>query len=127
MLSCAVFAPCKNVIYSQQKHLALFNSTAYDDYTDHLAEKVFMNLNVQLLRQLRLDKRLTQSDVAAAMGISTALYSLVERGERPRSIDEAIRTISGMRRRTDRTDGGDLKTGRKKAKRSVAFADVKSR
>jgi DNA-binding XRE family transcriptional regulator len=69
---------------------------------------------VQLARDIRLDKRLTQGEVAEAMGISQASYSAIERGEKPRGADEAIKTISRMRTRTDRTDGGSEKAGRLK-------------
>lgn len=73
-----------------------------------------MATKIQLLRDLRLDKRLTQSDVASALGVSQASYSAIERGQKPRGVDEAIKTISGMRTRTGRTDGGSEKTGRLK-------------
>ena len=67
-----------------------------------------------LVRELRLNKRLTQAEVAAKMRISQGSYSAIERGEKPRAVDEAIATISGMRLRTDRTDGGAEKAGRLK-------------
>jgi transcriptional regulator with XRE-family HTH domain len=67
-----------------------------------------------LVRELRLNKRLTQEEVAAKMRISQGSYSAIERGEKPRAVDEALATISGMRRRTDRTDGGAEKAGRLK-------------
>jgi len=73
-----------------------------------------MPKNAQLTRELRLDKRLTQVEVAKKLGISQASYSAIERGMKPRAVTEAIRTISAMRSRTDRTGGGDLKTGRLK-------------
>jgi transcriptional regulator with XRE-family HTH domain len=67
-----------------------------------------------LVREIRLDKRLTQEEVAAKMKISQASYSAIERGEKPRAVDEAMATINRMRTRTDRTDGGSEKTGRLK-------------
>ncbi len=73
-----------------------------------------MAKKVQLAREMRLDKRLTQSEVAEAMGVSQASYSAIERGEKPRGVDEAIMTINRMRARTDRTDGGTEKAGRLK-------------
>jgi len=73
-----------------------------------------MATKVQVTREMRLDKRLTQSEVATQMGISQASYSAIERGEKPRGVDEAMLTISRMRTRTDRTDGGTEKTGRLK-------------
>jgi len=42
------------------------------------------------------------------------LYSTIELGKKPRAADEALMTISRMRARTDRTDGGTKKTGRLK-------------
>ncbi len=75
-----------------------------------------MATKTQLVRNLRLDKRLTQSEVAASMGISQASYSAIERGEKPRGVDEAFSIINKMRTRTDRTDGGREKTGRLKAR-----------
>jgi len=73
-----------------------------------------MASKAQLAREMRLDKRLTQGDVAKAMGISQASYSTIELGKKPRGADEALMTISRMRARTDRTDGGTKKTGRLK-------------
>ena len=73
-----------------------------------------MASKAQLVREMRLDKRLTQGDVAKAMGISQASYSTIELGKKPRGADEALLTISRMRARTDRTDGGSKKTGRLK-------------
>lgn len=67
------------------------------------------------LREMRLDKRLTQQDVATAMKVSQAHYSAIERGEKPRDVDEAMKTVNRMRSRSDRTGGGDLKAGRKRA------------
>jgi len=73
-----------------------------------------MASKAQLVREMRLDKRLTQGDVAKAMGMSQASYSTIELGKEPRGADEALLTISRMRARTDRTDGGSKKTGRLK-------------
>ncbi|HLH36198.1 MAG TPA: helix-turn-helix transcriptional regulator [Alloacidobacterium sp.] len=67
-----------------------------------------------LVRELRLNKRLTQAEVAAKMRISQGSYSAIERGEKPRAVDEALATINRMRTRTDRTDGGVEKAGRLK-------------
>lgn len=67
-----------------------------------------------LVREMRLNKRLTQAEVAAKMRISQGSYSAIERGEKPRAVDEALATINRMRTRTDRTDGGTEKAGRLK-------------
>ncbi|MGO9435250.1 MAG: helix-turn-helix domain-containing protein [Terracidiphilus sp.] len=67
-----------------------------------------------LVRELRLNKRLTQAEVAAKMRISQGSYSAIERGEKPRAVEEALATINRMRTRTDRTDGGTEKAGRLK-------------
>ena len=68
----------------------------------------------ELVREMRLDKRLTQEEVATRMKISQGSYSAIERGQKPRAVDEALATINRMRTRTDRTDGGTEKTGRLK-------------
>lgn len=68
----------------------------------------------RLLRNMRLDKRLTQEEVADQMGISQASYSAIERGQKPRAVEEAVLTINRMRTRTDRTDGGDARAGKSK-------------
>ena len=73
-----------------------------------------MAMKKDLVRELRLNKRLTQEEVAAKMRISQGSYSAIERGQKPRAIDEAMATINRMRTRTDRTDGGSEKTGRLK-------------
>ena len=67
-----------------------------------------------LVRELRLNKRLTQAEVAAKMRISQGSYSAIERGEKPRAVEEALTTINRMRTRTARTDGGAEKAGRLK-------------
>ena len=64
-----------------------------------------------LVREMRLNKRLTQDEVAAKMKISQGSYSAIERGEKPRAVEEALATINRMRTRTDRTDGGSVKAG----------------
>jgi transcriptional regulator with XRE-family HTH domain len=69
----------------------------------------------ELVRKMRLDKRLTQEEVAAKMKISQASYSAVERGKKQRAVTEAMATINRMRTRADRTDGGSEKAGRLKA------------
>ena len=68
----------------------------------------------ELVRELRLNKRLTQAEVAAKMRISQGSYSAIERGQKPRAVDEAMATINRMRTRTGRTDGGAEKAGRLK-------------
>lgn len=73
-----------------------------------------MTTKAELVRDMRLNKRLTQTDVAAKMKISQASYSLIELGEKPRAVEEAVETINRMRMRTDRTDGGTEKAGRQK-------------
>jgi len=68
----------------------------------------------ELVREMRLDKRLTQAEVADKMKISQASYSAIERGDKPRAVEEAMETVNRMRTRTDRTDGGSEKAGRLK-------------
>ena len=68
----------------------------------------------QDLRSMRLEKRLTQEDVAEKLKISQSYYSAVERGKRPAEISAALHVVSKMRTRTDRTAGGNKKTGREK-------------
>jgi len=78
------------------------------------SERGCMATKKDLVRELRLNKRLTQADVAAKMRISQGSYSAIERGQKPRAVEEALTTINRMRTRTDRTDGGAEKTGRLK-------------
>ena len=73
-----------------------------------------MSQKAKILREMRLDKRLTQAEVSEKMGISQSSYSALERGEKPRGIEEAIAAVNRMRTRTDRTDGGTEKAGRVK-------------
>jgi transcriptional regulator with XRE-family HTH domain len=73
-----------------------------------------MATKAALTRELRLDKRLTQAEVAKKLKISQASYSAIERGLKPRGVEEALKAINGMRTRTDRTDGGNDKAGRQK-------------
>lgn len=65
------------------------------------------------LRALRLEKRLTQEQVATKLKVSQSYYSQVERGA-PSEISPALHAVSRMRTRTDRTAGGNEKAGREK-------------
>lgn len=69
----------------------------------------------QTLKDIRLDKRLTQAEVAEKMKVSQAYYSAVERGRKPGEVTEAIKVINRMRFRGDRTEGGEQKAGRQKS------------
>ena len=73
-----------------------------------------MTTKKELVREMRLNKRLTQGEVAAKMKISQGSYSAIERGQKPRAVEEALATINRMRTRTDRTDGGPEKAGKLK-------------
>lgn len=66
------------------------------------------------LRALRLEKRLTQVEVAKKFKVSQGYYSAIERGQKPGEILAAAKTVNTMRTRTDRTDGGGKKAGREK-------------
>ena len=66
------------------------------------------------LRALRLEKRLTQADVAKKFEVSQSYYSAVERGEKPSEIAQAAQVVNRMRTRTNRTEGGGHKAGREK-------------
>ncbi len=67
-----------------------------------------------ILRELRLAKRLTQAEVADKFNVSQSYYSAIERGEKAREVPQAMKVVNTMRKRTDRTDGGDRKAGRSK-------------
>jgi transcriptional regulator with XRE-family HTH domain len=66
------------------------------------------------LRALRLQKRLTQEEVANKFNVSQSYYSSIENGKKPREITAAEQVVNRMRTRTDRTDGGSTKAGRAK-------------
>jgi transcriptional regulator with XRE-family HTH domain len=66
------------------------------------------------LRGLRLEKRLTQTEVAKKFGVSQSYYSAIESGQKPGEISAAEQVVNRMRLRTDRTEGGGTKAGRKK-------------
>ena len=74
-----------------------------------------MVTRAETLRTMRLEKRLTQAEIADRLKVSQAYYSSIENGRRPTEIDEAIQTVNKMRLRGDRTEGGGQKAGRKKA------------
>ena len=67
------------------------------------------------LRTMRIEKRLTQLDVAKKMKVSQAYYSMIETGEKPSEVSNALLVVNGMRRRSDRTAGGSIKAGRAKS------------
>jgi transcriptional regulator with XRE-family HTH domain len=74
-----------------------------------------MPTKAQIVREMRLDKRITQEEVAETLGVSQATYSAIERGDRSsKAVQEAMLAVNRMRTRTDRTDGGDEKVGRLK-------------
>lgn len=67
----------------------------------------------ELLKILRLEKRLTQSDVADKMTVSQALYSQIEKGEKEDNhIIDAAKAVSSTRTKTSRTGGGKKRAGR---------------
>lgn len=66
------------------------------------------------LRAMRLQKRLTQEEVAEKFKVSQGYYSAIERGRKPNEIADAMKVVNRMRTRTDRTDGGGQKAGRRK-------------
>lgn len=66
------------------------------------------------LRSLRLEKRLTQQEVAAKLKVSQSHYSAIERGQKAAEVREAEQVVNRMRTRTDRTGGGAKKVGRQK-------------
>ena len=69
----------------------------------------------KILRDLRIERRLTQQEVAAKLKVSQSYYSSIERGQKPSEIPVAIKVVSGMRKRISaRTAGGDEKVGRLK-------------
>jgi transcriptional regulator with XRE-family HTH domain len=68
----------------------------------------------EMLRALRLQKRLTQEEVADRLRVSQSYYSAVERGRKPDDVPTAMKTVNVMRRRMDRTAGGIKKAGREK-------------
>ncbi|WP_454259289.1 helix-turn-helix domain-containing protein [Pseudoxanthomonas mexicana] len=64
-----------------------------------------MTTKKQTLKDMRLDKRLTQAEVAEKMKVSQAYYSAVERGQKPGENTQAMQVINRMRFRGDRTRG----------------------
>jgi transcriptional regulator with XRE-family HTH domain len=73
-----------------------------------------MSTRASDLRALRLQKRLTQEDVAKRYNVSQSYYSAIERDRKPRELVAALKIVNRMRTRTDRTDGGSKKAGRQK-------------
>jgi transcriptional regulator with XRE-family HTH domain len=73
-----------------------------------------MGKRAQDLKDIRLEKRLTQAEVAAKLKVSQSYYSSIERGAKPTEISTALKTVATMRKRLDRTAGGADKAGREK-------------
>ena len=73
-----------------------------------------MATKIETLRTLRLEKRLTQEEVADKMKVSQSHYSSIERGLKPSEVTDATSIVSRMRFRSDRTGGGINKAGRQK-------------
>jgi transcriptional regulator with XRE-family HTH domain len=68
----------------------------------------------EMLRKNRIDKRLTQSDVAKKAKVSPSYYGLVERGERPGEIPQMMAVVNRMKGTRSRTLGGSVRVGRSK-------------
>ena len=67
------------------------------------------------LRDMRLQKRLTQAEVADKFKVSQGYYSSIENGRKsPSEVAAAAQVVNKMRTRTNRTDGGGQKAGREK-------------
>ena len=64
------------------------------------------------LREMRLEKRLTQADVARKGRVSPSYYSQIERGMKPSDTDEFMLLVSHMRSTRKRTAGGGERVGR---------------
>jgi transcriptional regulator with XRE-family HTH domain len=73
-----------------------------------------MPTKAETLREMRLEKRLTQTEVAERLKVSQAYYSSVERGQKPSEVADAMKLVNKMRLRGDRTEGGGQKAGRQK-------------
>jgi transcriptional regulator with XRE-family HTH domain len=73
-----------------------------------------MPTRAEVLRNMRLEKRLTQSEVAERLKVSQSYYSQIERGQKSGDIAEAMEHVNKMRTRGNRTGGGDQKAGRRK-------------
>ncbi len=69
---------------------------------------------VQMLRQNRIEKRLTQDDVARKAKVSPSYYGLVERGERAGDVADFMAIVNRMKGTRSRTLGGGERAGRKK-------------
>ena len=72
-----------------------------------------MATKAETLRAMRLEKRLTQTDVADRLKVSQSHYSAVERGEKSNEVAEAMKLVNTMRFRGNRTGGGEQKAGRR--------------
>ncbi len=73
-----------------------------------------MTTKIGTLKAMRLEKRLTQAEVAAKMKVSQSYYSGIEQGNKPGEVAEAMQLVNRMRFRGDRTLGGTQKAGRRK-------------
>jgi transcriptional regulator with XRE-family HTH domain len=68
----------------------------------------------QTLREMRIDKRLTQQDVAKKAKVSPSYYSQVERGLKPSETAEMMLAVNRMKGTKNRTSGGTVRAGRDK-------------
>lgn len=68
----------------------------------------------QTLREMRIEKRLTQSDVAKKAKVSPSYYSQVERGLKPAETAEMMLVVNRMKGTRNRTVGGSERAGREK-------------
>ncbi|GAA0887321.1 helix-turn-helix transcriptional regulator [Rhodanobacter soli] len=73
-----------------------------------------MATKAETLREMRLQKRLTQAEVAERLKVSQGYYSAVEQGKKPGELSEAMKLVNKMRLRGDRTEGGEQKAGRQR-------------
>jgi transcriptional regulator with XRE-family HTH domain len=68
----------------------------------------------QTLREMRIDKRLTQQDVASKAKVSPSYYSQIERGLKPSETSDMMKIVSRMKGTRQRTAGGTVRAGRDK-------------
>ena len=55
-----------------------------------------MTTKIGTLKAMRLEKRLTQAEVAAKMKVSQSYYSGIEQGNKPGEVAEAMQLVNRM-------------------------------
>ncbi len=69
----------------------------------------------EILKDMRIEKRLSQKEVAKKLRIPQYKYSEIERGLNKPAVDEALKQVNNMRSTRSRPESGPDRVGKRKS------------